>query len=418
MSQPHRIATTSTDNLRVLGTVGQRAIELIAGILRRRLSDDHADLFAEPVLSDQGDQADWYTAKPGRAVPFVDLPEDEKLALENLLARFLDDITALADDMQGTDDPDQQRIAEALKNAVQFPGPQSVYGLTGPDGIKPVIVDWASQTEGRNGPGTGTLVAWTPRRTPTTPPQAQMAAPIATSITLADRSAPPRSMAWLVWLLSLLIGGLTAGILFLLLPACGLQSLIWADFCPREDSLAQQIQADEIDRVSRERSVLENKIAFLERDIHAAQNGCLNAVPTPEPDQNEIDERLDREDAQLGDLNFALVWDDQADLDLHITCPGGEIIYFGSRTSAICGGELDVDMNARGIRSADPIEHIFFNNPPPGTYNIKVHFYDSVSRGGSHDFVVRVTFADQTREFRGTVSQQNPRWTESFEYDE
>lgn len=29
-----------------------------------------------------------------------------------------------------------------------------------------------------------------------------------------------------------------------------------------------------------------------------------------------------------------------------------------------------------------------------------------------------LTFADQTREFRGTVSQQNPRWTESFEYDE
>lgn len=29
-----------------------------------------------------------------------------------------------------------------------------------------------------------------------------------------------------------------------------------------------------------------------------------------------------------------------------------------------------------------------------------------------------LTFADQTREFRGTVSQQNPRWTESFVYDE
>lgn len=68
-----------------------------------------------------------------------------------------------------------------------------------------------------------------------------------------------------------------------------------------------------------------------------------NAVPAFEP---EVQSRLDRENAQTGDLQVSLIWYGQNDLDLHCVDPFGERIWHEHRKAA-SGGELDVDMNAR-----------------------------------------------------------------------
>ena len=70
--------------------------------------------------------------------------------------------------------------------------------------------------------------------------------------------------------------------------------------------------------------------------------------PQPQPQQrSEIDQRLDRERAKSGETQVSLVWDSDADLDLHVTCPGGARIYFERRQG--CGAVLDVDMNQTHI---------------------------------------------------------------------
>lgn len=70
-----------------------------------------------------------------------------------------------------------------------------------------------------------------------------------------------------------------------------------------------------------------------------------------------------------GALAFRLRWDGPQDLDLYVTEPNGETIYYGSRTSST-GGALDVDANAGCSGPAsDPTENIFWENEAPvGTY--------------------------------------------------
>lgn len=60
-----------------------------------------------------------------------------------------------------------------------------------------------------------------------------------------------------------------------------------------------------------------------------------------------------------GDLCCRLAWSNFDDLDLHMLEPGGSHIYYGNRESH-SGGQLDVDMNAGGGRTRDPVENIFY----------------------------------------------------------
>jgi hypothetical protein len=75
------------------------------------------------------------------------------------------------------------------------------------------------------------------------------------------------------------------------------------------------------------------------------------------------------------DVRVSLVWDNHNDLDLHVTTPGGEEIYFGRRSSA-CGGTLDVDRNVSGETNT-PVENVRWirGTAPAGTYKVKVRNY-------------------------------------------
>ena len=226
MITPRRIAVTSTEDLRVVGTIGQRSVELIGGTLRQRLTADHADLFAEQVLSEGGNQSDWYASRPGEVTAIINMPEDERLIVENRLATLLEDIRQLSLKMLNDPDADIQRIGEAIENATRFPGAESIFAIKQDDGFyQPVIVDWASETETRSALNSAGLFAWTPRRR--VMPSAILGKPdVITHPALVAQPAPEESVSrtwgWLVWALALLVGALTAAILWLLLPACGL----------------------------------------------------------------------------------------------------------------------------------------------------------------------------------------------------
>lgn len=422
MSTPRRIAVTSSEDMRVVGTIGQRSVELIGGTLRQRLSADHGDLFAEQVLSESGNQSDWYASRAGEVTALIDMPEQDRLVVENRLAALLDDVRQLATEMVADPASDTQRLGEAIENAMRFPGVESIYAIKQDNGdYQPIIVDWASETETHSAPNSAGLVAWTPRRR-----VMQTAIPGGPGVTTpppaAVHHAPApaaRPWGWLVWLLALIVGALTAAILWLLLPACGLS---WgANFCSDNQSMAEIIEEDDLGQLQQYGAVLENRVAQLERELSALGQACIQLVPPPpppepepEPVPDEIDNRLNHEDARSGDLDFALVWDSRADIDLHITCPSGQTINF--RTEQACGGVLDVDMNAGSRLSNTPVEHIYFNSPQSGTYRILVNFDNARTFGGTHSFTLRITFGTQTETFRGRVSRSSPDWTGNLVY--
>lgn len=75
------------------------------------------------------------------------------------------------------------------------------------------------------------------------------------------------------------------------------------------------------------------------------------------------------------DVRVSLIWDNRNDLDLHVTAPSGERIFFGHKRSA-CLGELDVDRNVRG-ETLTPVENIRWKKgtAPVGSYTVVVQNY-------------------------------------------
>jgi len=85
--------------------------------------------------------------------------------------------------------------------------------------------------------------------------------------------------------------------------------------------------------------------------------------------QARTQSRMEREKARIGDVTVTLVWDDWNDLDLHVITPQGNRVYFANREAD--GGMLDVDMNAGGGCSKEPIENIFFGDVERGIEALK-----------------------------------------------
>ena len=98
-----------------------------------------------------------------------------------------------------------------------------------------------------------------------------------------------------------------------------------------------------------------------------------------------------------GDVQVSLTWNTTADLDLWVTDPAGERIYYGNRTSA-SGGQLDVD-DTSGFGP----ENIFWptNGAPAGTYTVQVDHYAGASPSA---WRVTTVVAGRTQTFTGSVS--------------
>lgn len=92
---------------------------------------------------------------------------------------------------------------------------------------------------------------------------------------------------------------------------------------------------------------------------------------------DSIKERVKKAGGNVtGKLRVSLSWSNYDDLDLHVKNPKGDHIYFGDR-SGNCGGELDVDMNAGGGTTREPVENIFWRQNPryEGKYTVIVDNY-------------------------------------------
>lgn len=105
------------------------------------------------------------------------------------------------------------------------------------------------------------------------------------------------------------------------------------------------------------------------------------------------------DDRGTGEFQATLEWDSPADLDLHVTDPSGEEIYYANREPAGSGGQLDRDANV-GCPTGDPapVENVFWNegDAPPGEYTVEVHGFSVGGSGcGSGSYTLTISVFGQ-----------------------
>lgn len=99
-----------------------------------------------------------------------------------------------------------------------------------------------------------------------------------------------------------------------------------------------------------------------------------------------------------GDLCCRLAWFNYDDLDFHMMEPNGNEISFMRKHSTRTDGRLDVDMNAGGGVTREPVENIFYGDAKKmqeGTYTLYVHTF---SKREDEDVGFEVEI-----DFKGTV---------------
>jgi uncharacterized protein YbjQ (UPF0145 family) len=132
----------------------------------------------------------------------------------------------------------------------------------------------------------------------------------------------------------------------------------------------------------------------------------------------EFANRLKREGGATGDLRISLIWYNHNDLDLHVIPPSGEELSFSHKRSK-CGGHLDIDMNAGGGTSDQPIENVYWahGGAPAGHYKIQVMQY-STRASGHADYRIELVTGNQVRHFKGTITGEKTLLTVAeFDYD-
>jgi hypothetical protein len=85
-----------------------------------------------------------------------------------------------------------------------------------------------------------------------------------------------------------------------------------------------------------------------------------------------------------GNVQITLQWASSADLDLHVTEPDGNEIYFSNKGPSASQGILDVDSNV-GCSADGSVENVYWpeaSPAPAGEYSIEVVGYDVGEAGG------------------------------------
>lgn len=177
-----------------------------------------------------------------------------------------------------------------------------------------------------------------------------------------------------------------------------------AEEVPSEDERIMELDA-RAEWIHDNEENLEEHATFVEREMVGA--GII--VEENPPENDDLDQRLEREGGKSGKVQISLAWDDFNDLDLHLFCPSGERIYFNNKTSE-CGGELDVDMNVKPV-SDSPVENVVWTkNPPKGRYKVGVHFYKHHRKKKTKrktKYRIRVSIFGKIQEYSGTIKHGN-----------
>lgn len=138
------------------------------------------------------------------------------------------------------------------------------------------------------------------------------------------------------------------------------------------------------------------------------------------PPENDFIERRIRENGCEGDITATLIWNSKHDLDLHCIDPNGQEIYYPRRKRrSRSGGELDVDMNAGGRHSLEPVENICWKKiPPNGHYKFGVRYFSRGGGGaGSVPYQLLISYGGKNKVINGVLNRvKEKQWVFEFTY--
>ncbi|MEM1350901.1 MAG: hypothetical protein AAGF27_01075 [Pseudomonadota bacterium] len=411
------LINASTEGMKPLGTAAQRSFELVSDTVRTRLTEAHAALFAEPVPTQFGDRFDWYSSATGRPVLLSEAADPD--SARRVLSQLLADIQREADVLLSSNLTEDQRLGEALANALEFPDDQSIYVIEGAGDTQPqpVLVNWAWS---RDAPVSvrGALSGMDTRQAPLRPE------PVTTAHAGPTATASGLSWWWLLWLGWGVLALLLAAIIALLIEPCGLRIAWLPNSCAQAEA--------KTDPLADARKLLEDQIALVQKEIAIKDRLCqpdLAQLPIPEPPaplptasgvqpslpvDPEVDRRAQAAGAQRGDLTFTLIWEGPDDLDLHTTCPRGETLFFLDKIG--CNGVMDLDMNSFQV-VPEPVENVFFTNPLVGDYRVRVNLYRKRGAAGPVPFILQIRDGDQITTQKGTVSAGAQNWQYTYRHE-
>lgn len=125
-------------------------------------------------------------------------------------------------------------------------------------------------------------------------------------------------------------------------------------------------------------------------------DASINPGAIEEPNGG-IDQDCDGQDLVVGQgtLQFTLLWDNDADMDLHVVEPNGTRLWYGSRGPTSTGGQLDRDDNICGDVEYGPggAENIFWPDDQPaptGTYRIEVREYSRCGANSAAEWILQI----------------------------
>lgn len=127
--------------------------------------------------------------------------------------------------------------------------------------------------------------------------------------------------------------------------------------------------------------------------VYCSANACWYWIPSDSANTTWVCNmgsgqwtKLGAIEAHSGAVQFTLTWDAPVDLDLHVSEPGGETIYYSHKTS-VSGGSLDVD----DVDGYGP-ENVFWpsGGAPHGIYQPSIYYYSNRSYAGAVNFVLKI----------------------------
>lgn len=108
-----------------------------------------------------------------------------------------------------------------------------------------------------------------------------------------------------------------------------------------------------------------------------------------------------------GDVQVLLNWNNYNDLDLIVTDPNKESVWFKNRNVS-SGGQLQIDMNVEYPDSKTPIENIFWQqgSAPNGTYNVYLSYFKKHENVTENSYKIKVKHGDKTDEYTGVINNE------------
>lgn len=131
----------------------------------------------------------------------------------------------------------------------------------------------------------------------------------------------------------------------------------------------------------------------------AASGGPLGAV---------INQNINVIRVGSGDVQVSVAWDAPTDVDLHVTDPSGEEIYFGNSSSQ-SGGTLDLDSNASCSIDNVNNENIVWpaGGAPTGQYSVHLVYWSACTQPQSNYTVTILVVGQPPQVFSGTLINAN-----------